>query len=220
MRGAGKEKDLGAEFGFGTTEGTLVLTNKRLIFACTNEREEDVPNATVLTPFGKISLFYSEVEDLEQIPAGAPNVFVPLAAISKVTGHKGELTRPSLEVEWQDDGGSHTRVFTETLTGRKTRNLNDWAPVISNLKAGTQRLVNVPPPPPLDTLEGKIVEVLSDMQEKGVFDIEETVESQYKLDLDPDDVQAACDRLVTKGLLVRNPELTDDAFYRKVSPLG
>lgn len=220
MREAGKEKALGAEFGFGTKEGTLVLTNKRLIFVCTNEREEDVPDPMGLNPYGKTTLFYSEVEDLEEIPSGAPNVFVSLDAISKVTGHKGELTRPSLEVEWQDDSGRHASVFTETLTGRKGRNLNDWAPVIANLKAGTQKLVSVPAPPPMDTLEGKVVEVLSDMQEKGTLTIEEAVETQYKLDLDPDDVQAACERLVTKGLLVRNPELTDDAFYRKVSPLG
>jgi hypothetical protein len=220
MRETGKEKGLGAEFGFGTMEGTLVLTNKRLLFACTNTREEDVPDPTGLNPYDKAMLFYSEVEDLAQVSTSAPNVFVSLEAVTKAAGHKGELSRPSLEVEWQDDTGRHTRIFTETLTGRKSRNINDWAPVIMNLKAGTQKLVSVPPAPPLDTLEGKIIEVLSDLQEKGALTIEEAVETQYKLDLDPDDVQAACERLVAEGLLARNPELTGDAFYRKVSPLG
>ena len=53
------------------------------------------------------------------------------------------------------------------------------------------------------------------MKEKGTLTIEEEVETEYKLDLDPDDVQSACDRLTTKGLLVRFSELTGDSFYRK-----
>jgi hypothetical protein len=220
MREAGTEKELQAEFGFGVKEGTLVLTSRRLIFVCTNERDESLPGESGLNPFGKIDLVYSEVEDLDSIPSAAPNVFVQLSAVSRVAGHKGDLSRPSLQVEWADANGKHSRIFTETLTGRKAWALNDWAPIIENLKAGRQKLVSVPPAPSTDMLEGKIVHVLSDMQEKGLFSIEEAVETEYKLELDPDDVQAACDRLVTEGLLVRNSELTGDAFYRRVSPLG
>jgi len=220
MREAGTEKELQAEFGIGVKEGTLVLTNRRLIFACTNERDENLPGEAGLNPFGKIDLVYTEVEDLDSIPSEAPNMFVPLSSISKVTGHKGDLGRPSLEVAWVDANGKHSCIFTETLTGRKARALNDWASAIDNLKAGKQKLVSVPPAPSTDTLEGKIIHVLSDMQEKGVFSIEEAVETEYNLKLDPDDVQAACDRLAEEGLLVRNSELTGDAFYRRVSPLG
>ena len=220
MREAGTEKELQAEFGIGVKEGTLVLTSRRLIFACTNERGENLPGESGLNPFGKIDLVYAEVEDLDSIPPEAPNVFVLLSSISKVTGHKGDLGRPSLEVAWNDAEGNHARTFTQTLTGRKAHSLNDWAPTIENLKAGKQKLVSVPPAPPTDTLDGKIIHVLSDMQEKGVFSIEEAVETEYGLELNPDDVQAACDRLTTEGLLVRNSELTGDAFYRRVSPLG
>jgi len=220
MREPGAEKQLQAEFGVGVKEGTLVLTNRRLIFACTNELDENLPGESGLNPFGKIDLVYAEVEDLSSIPSEAPNVFVELFTVSRVSGHKGDLSRPSLEVEWEDDSGKHSRIFTETLTGRKARRLSDWAPIIENLKAGKQKLVSVPAAPSTDTLEGKIIHVLSDMQEKGLFSIEEAVETEYKLELDPDDVQATCDRLVTAGLLIRNPELTGDAFYRRVSPLG
>ena len=220
MREAGTERELQAEFGVGVKGGTLVLTNQRLIFACTNERDEILPGESGLNPFGKIDLVYAEVEDLDSIPSGAPNVFVQLSTVSKAAGHKGDLGRPSLEVVWNDASGKHSRIFTETLTGRKTRALSDWAPIIENLKAGRQKLVSVPPAPSTDTLEGRIIHVLSDMQEKGLFSIEEAIETEYKLDLDPDDVQAACDRLATQGLLVRNSELTGDAFYRRVSPLG
>ena len=220
MREAGTEKEIQAEFGFGVKEGTLVLTNQRLIFACTNERDENLPGESGLNPFGKIDLVYSEVEDLDSIPSGAPNLFVQLPSISKAAGHKGDLGRPSLEVQWEDASGKHSRIFTETLTGRRAWPLNDWAPIIENLKEGRQKLVSVPRLPTTDTLEGKIVHVLSDMQEKGLFSIEEAVETEYNLELDPDDVQAACDRLATEGLLIRSSELTGDAFYRRVSPLG
>lgn len=220
MREAGTERELQAEFGIGVKEGTLVLTNKRLIFACANERDENLPGESGLNPFGKIDLVYAEVEDLDSISSGAPNVFVQLSTVSRATGHKGDLGRPSLQVDWDDASGKHARVFTETLTGRKARALSDWALIIENLKAGKQKLVSVPPVPSTDTLEGKIIHILSDMQEKGLFSIEEAVETEYKLELDPDDVQAACDRLAAEGLLVRNSELTGDAFYRRVSPLG
>ena len=220
MREPGTEKEIQAEFGIGVKEGTLVLTNRRLIFACTNERDENLPGESGLNPFGKIDLVYAEVEDLDSISSEVPNVFVPLSSISKVTGHRGDLGRPSLEVAWVDASGKHARTFTETLTGRKAHSLSDWALIIDNLKAGKQKLVSLPPAPSIDTLEGKIIHVLSDMQEKGVFSIEEAVETEYSLELDPDDVQAACDRLAAKGLLVRSSELTGDAFYRRVSPLG
>jgi hypothetical protein len=164
-------------------------------------------------------LLYSEVEDLDSIPNQPPNVFIPLVTAS-VKGHKGELGRPSLEVSWKDQTGSHSLVFTETLTGRRNRNLNDWAQVIENLKAGKQKLISTPPAPSVDTLKGKIMHVLSDMQEKGVLSIEQAVETEYNLNLDPDQVQTACDELTGDGLLARSPELAGDAFYRRISPLG
>jgi hypothetical protein len=62
--------------------------------------------------------------------------------------------------------------------------------------------------------------VLADMQEKGIFAIEDAVETEYKVDLDPDVVQSACDSLSSQNLLVRSPDSSGDAFYRRASPLG
>ena len=219
MRSGGGTKELEAEFGVGTIEGTLVLTNKRLIFACTNEKEEDLPGAP-LAPLSKFRLVYSEVEDLASIPASSPNIFVPITSVSLVAGHRGGVERPSLRLSWKDNDGDHTVVFTEGLIGRRKRNLNDWAPIITNLKAGTQKLAPLPSPPSTDSLEGQIVRVLSDMQEKGIFEIEEAVETEFKVDLDPDQVQAACDKLASQLLLVRFPDSSGDVFYRRASPLG
>ena len=81
-----------------------------------------------------------------------------------------------------------------------------------------RRLTNLPPS--IETLEGKILRVLGDMQDKGTFEIEEEVESEFKLDLDVDDVQKACEKLVLLGLVDKTPDASGDAFYRKRSPLG
>ena len=215
MRSAGTSKELEAEFGVGLKEGTLILTNKRLIFVCTNEKGEDLP----VGYFGDHMLLYSEVEDLDSIPEQAPNVFVPLEAASAV-GRKGGLGRPSLRVAWKDKGGSHDLTFTETLTGRRKRNLNDWATVMENIKNGTQKLSGLPKVPSTESLKGKVMHVLADMQEKGLMEIEEAVEGEYGIDLDPDEVQAACDDLSSQHLLERSQAREGDAYYRRASPLG
>ena len=215
MRLGGVSKEVEAEFGVGVTEGTLVLTSKRLIFVCTNEKGEDLP----IGYYGDHLLLYSEVEDLGSIPNQSPNIFIPLSAAS-ARGHKGEIGRPSLEVSWKDESGSHSAVFTETLTGRRKRNLNDWAPVISGIKDGSRKLVDLSSSPSTDTLEGKVMHVLSDMQEKGLLEIEEDVEGEYTVELDPDEVQGACDRLTSQHVLIRSPDSSGDVYYRRVSPLG
>jgi hypothetical protein len=215
MRLGGASKELEAEFGGGTKEGTLVLTNRRLIFVCTNERAEELP----VGYFGKHLLLYSEVQDLDSIPEQSPNVFILLATAS-VKGHKGVLGRPSLEVSWEDKSGQHSLVFTETLTGRRKRNLNDWASIIDGINKGSLKLVALPNPPSTESLEGKVMHVLADMQEKGLLEIEESVEDEYKIELDPDEVQTACDRLASDHLLVRYPDSSGDIFYRRASPIG
>ena len=215
LRAGGVSKELKAEFGVGVREGTLVLTSERLIFACTNDRGEELP----IGYYAEHLLLYSEVEDLASIPNHPPNVFIPLSAAT-ARGHKGELGRPSLEVSWKDEGGAHGLVFTETLTGRRKKNLNDWASVIQGIRDGTQKFAALPPTPSADSLEGKVLHVLADMQEKGVLEAEESVEGEYKVDLDPDEVQAACDRLASQRLLVRYLDPSGDVYYRRASPLG
>lgn len=214
MRTGGISKELKAEFGVGVKEGTLVLTSKRLIFVCTDDRGEELP----VGYFAEHLLLYSEVEDLAGIPNKTPNVFIPLQAAT-VRGRKGELGRPSLDVSWKDERGVHNLVFTETLTGRRRMNLDDWASAIERIRSGSQTLAAPPTLPPADSLEWKVIRALADMQEKGVLQIEETVEDEYHIELDPDVVQAACDRLSAQRLLVRYPDPSGDVFYRKASPL-
>ncbi|MGH2637941.1 MAG: hypothetical protein ACRDF4_01430, partial [Rhabdochlamydiaceae bacterium] len=99
--------------------------------------------------------------------------------------------------------------------------LKDWARVIDSLKAGTIK-IEYPkvPAPSSDTLEGKILYVLGDMQDKGMLEIEEQAEEYFKLELEPDDVETACKKLVSVGLVDAVDSESGDSFYRKRSPLG
>jgi hypothetical protein len=216
MRRAGKEKELEGGLG-GELEGTLVLTNRRLIFVCTDAREEDfkfMEGARVMR------LVYSDVEDLASIPHSGGNTFIPLSSISHVKGHSGPVERPSLDVKWQE-ATEEERVFIERLSGRSRRkNLNDWEAVIERLKAGNQKLVQLPRAPSTDTLDGKIMRALADMQRRGTFEVEEDTEKQFDVKLDPDEVEAACQRLANSGLLQKFPDKSGDVYYQKRSPLG
>ena len=214
MSMTGKRKELEADFGFGEVEGTLVLTDRRLIFVCTDEKMVELP-----VGFLESDLVFSEVEDIDQIPQKPPNVFVPISTIESVKPHGGRLERPGIELEW-DDGKAKRSALIVQGEERKGKGLRDWAPVIENLKAGRQKLVIIPQPPSMDTLEGKIARELSDMQEKGVLEIEGEVEDQFKVELDPDDVQTACDALASEGIIRRYPDSSGDVFYRRASPLG
>jgi hypothetical protein len=218
MRAEGATKELEAEFGIGVSEGTLVLTSNRLIYVCTNEKEDDLPVVTPST-FGEARVVYSDVEDIESVPKGPPNIFIPLVSVTGATGHKEGMERPSLRIRYLDGHGEHELVFVEMLTGQKARNLNDWAGIILNIREGRQTPSRLQDLPSLDTLEGKVIHVLADMQEKGMFAIEEQVETEFKVDLDPDEVQTACEHLADQGLVVRHPDSTGTVYYQRASLL-
>lgn len=219
MGGLGAKEELEEEFGIGEIEGTLVLTNKRLVFVCTNEQEVDIHIGYTPLPSTAHLLFF-DVEDLSEISQDPRNTSIPLSSITSATGHRGKVTKPKLEVRWTVGTVEKGAEFTEVLTGRRKKNLNDWAGVIQSLKKGSLNLIAVPKTPPIDTLEGKIVHVLSDMQEKGIFSIEEEVEEKFKISVDPDEIQAASDKLARDGAVDRFPDSGGDVYYRKRSPLG
>jgi len=210
MRKSGERQELEGGLG-GELEGTLVLTNHRLIFVSTNEKEDSLRG---------MRLVYSDVEELTSIPKTGSNFFIPLQSITSVKGHFGRLERPSLEVKWRD-GVEEGRVFVERLSGRsRRRNLNDWALVIERLKAGNQKFIQLPKAPAADTLDGRIMIILADMQRKGTFEVEQEAENRFNVQLDPDDVEAACKRLARTGLIEEIPDTSGDVYYRKRSPLG
>lgn len=218
-RAPGLRKGVEAAFGRGgETEGTLVLTDRRLVYVHGGEVEEDVEVGVA----SKKELFFSDVRGLDSMDMDEASVEIPLAKISKVAGHGGEAVAPKLEVRWTDSKGAQQAAeFVQQVTGgSRKKNLNDWARVVERLRAGSIKVKAVPAPPGEGTLEGKVMMVLADMQEKGPLEIEEEVEGRYKLDLDPDEVEAACDKLAAAGLVTKVSPKGEDPYYRKVSPLG
>jgi hypothetical protein len=218
-RGSGVRKGLEAAFGAGgETEGTLVLTDRRLVYVHGNEKEESIR----VGGFSAKRLYFSDVESLGSMQMDPASVAIPISKIVRATGHHGEAVAPKLEVSWTDDrGGAQTTEFVQQISGAsRRRNLNDWAAVIEKLKASQMKIKPLPPAPTADSLEARIMGVLGDMQEKGLMTIESEVEERHKVDLDPDDVEAACEKLVAAGLILKPSARYEDVYYRKASPLG
>lgn len=191
--------------------GTLVLTNKRVLFVAANAEED----------FGITSkaLRYADIEDLKSIKPDPSNLAIALESVEEVKSSSGLVRTPSLKIKYDTENKKVTAEFEQTIIGGRKKNLNDWAPVIEDLKSG-KRKISVPSGiPGRDSLEGKIYHVLGDLQEKGPFEIERQVEKEFKIDLDPDEVQSACDKLVSMGL---TEECGSNvlAAYRRISPLG
>ena len=218
-RGTGEKEPEGG-FGAGLLEGTLILTNKRLIFVTLAEAEEDLSEPTDFNPFGKLKLFYSDAEDLKSIPADPDNLIVPLISVTSVKGHRGNGAKPKLEVKWLEGRRERSTEFSQRLTGKRSRNLDDWARTMERLRKGKLSLVSLPEAPGLDTLEGQVLRVLSDSQEKGILTIGHLVEDAFKIDVDPNQVKVASEKLTSAGLVKRRRDSSGENFYHKRSPLG
>ncbi len=223
-RGVGIIQEVKSDLDVGRqTEGNLVLTNLRLVYVHGAGKEVDIPVGTI-DPFetlGRKRLFVSDVEDLDDIPSDPANITIRISSMAWVKGHHTPGLAPKLEVRWNEGGMVKVTEFVEQETGRsRRRNLNDWAPVIGRLKEGKQTITMLPRPPDGDTLEGRILLNLADMQEKGVLTIEGELEKKFNLDLDPDQVTEACGRLASQGLINRTTSNQEGPFYVKVSPLG
>jgi hypothetical protein len=213
-RGPGIRKGVEAAFGLGgETEGTLVLTDRRLVYVHGDEKEEDLRVGALSAK----RLYFSDVESLDSMSLDSESLEIPISEITDIAGHRSSAVAPKLEVRW----GGKTTEFVQQVTGStRSRNLSDWAAVVLKLKANQLKLDSLPAAPSDSTLDGRVVAVLGDMQQKGLLTIEEEVEERYRVDLDPDEVEAACERLVKSGLLRRFAPAGEDTSYQKVSPLG
>lgn len=205
----------------GKIQGTLILTNRRLLFVGANQQEN-----LLITPFPRNTgaLRFANVDDLKSISSDKLGVSVPLDELELEKGREHILLKPSLKIRWRDrqSGATMSAEFVEDIAGgSRKKDLKDWARVIDSLKSGKLKINKpVSPIPARDTLEGRVLYVMGDMQDKGVMQIEEEVEKKYGVDLDPDEVQAACSSLVSGGLLDIVEQIDGESFYRRRSPLG
>jgi hypothetical protein len=217
-RGPGARKGVEAAFGLGgETEGTLVLTDQRLVYVHGDEKEVDLR----IGAFSQKHLFFADVTDLDSMKLDSESLAIPIAKLTSVKGHGGPAIAPKLEVKWTDQKGeSRGAEFVQQVVGSSRRtNLNDWAKVIEKLKTKRLKIVPLPPAPASGTLEGRILGVLGDMQEKGPLTVEQEVEERFGVDLDPDEVEAACETLVKSGLAKKIVVRGEDTYYRRVSPI-
>ena len=222
-RGVGLLSGIEGAFEEKETEGTLVLTNKRIIYARGDTSEKiDIDVTGIrggLSPGWK-SIVYLDVDDLSDIKSDPANLSIEFERLSAVKGIKRMAQSPKLEIEW-NDGQKKRTEFIQEVTGKSRRkNLNDWAVVIERLRQGKQKIVDLPLPPEADTLEGRILRLLSDYEERGPLTIELELEKRYNAELELDEVQAACDKLVSTGLVSKTVPPGEEAYYAKVSPLG
>jgi hypothetical protein len=202
-------------------QGTLILTDKRLLLVAANKEEELDMNFRGGLQRRSGTLRFADVDDLKSIPDSKNNLSISLSSISHVSGSERILRPPILKVEWNDNAKMRHAEFSEEIMGGRKKDLRDWAKVIEGLRAGKIQITRPKADiPNQDTLGGKILSVLGDMQEKGTFEIEEEVETAFNVSLDPDQIEAACDTLVSQALLDVIPDNSGDKFYRKRSPLG
>ncbi len=218
-RGPGIRKGVEAAFGLGgETEGTLILTDRRLVYVHGDEKEEDLQ----IGALSKKRLFLADVDSLNSMKLDSASFEIPIPSIIKVSGHNGEAIAPKLEVKWTDKSGvvRETEFVQQITGGSRRKNLNDWPNVIEKLGAKEQKISVLPVPPDAGTLQGRILAVLGDMQDKGLLTIEDEVEERFGVDLDPDEVEEACQRLVAAGLVRKVAPQGEGPYFRKVSPLG
>jgi hypothetical protein len=223
-RGTGALQEL--EGGFDASkkesEGTLILTNNRLIYARgdTTEKLSRAGGFVGAIAGGSKSIVFLDADDLDDVKSDPANLWIELKSIVSVTGHKRMAQAPKLEVRW-NAGSERKTEFIQQITGSsRKKNLNDWAAVIERLKEGKQVFKPLPSAPDTATLEGRIYHLLSDYEDRGPLTIEDEVEKRYNIQLEPEDVEAACEKLVGQGLVEKTAVAGEAPFYEKVSPLG
>ena len=97
-RGPGIRKGVEAAFGLGgETEGTLVLTDRRLVYVHGNEKEVGLR----VGAWSAKRLFFSDVESLDSMPLDSASVEIPISKITKVVGHqwRGDRAQARGEVD-------------------------------------------------------------------------------------------------------------------------
>lgn len=201
--------------------GTLVLTDRRLLMVEANKEEElDLK----MGGFTKRSATfrYADIDDLDEVTSNPNNISIRLNSIVSAVGTEGILRPPELKISWRlESGVINNAVFTEELIGGRKKGLKDWARIILGVRDGTTKIQRpTMSTPSVDSLEGKVLHVLGDMQEKGVFEIEDETETEFKVDLDPDVVESACENLASTGFLDKTIDSSGEIFYRRKSPLG
>lgn len=183
-------------------EGTLFLTDRRLVFVAGQELDEG--------------------EDIQKMLDEADALSIPLDQVVTASGNRGIL-RQSLNIVWHNPPDSPSTTKTEFLQKNRPRNvaeaknaISEWVPqieetAVSEVKTEQEEMVRSSPS--WDQLDSKVLQALGDMKWKGFFQLERELEETYGASLDPDDLETSCKRLV-KGKLIEQDKY--GAFFKKL----
>jgi len=230
--------------------GTLILTNKRLVFMRGNKeiRIEVVPEiwrdiVPNIFPSGLPAILgFAEVYDTAEIPSQMtfPDVSIDLASIISATPERPvdvtSFRRSSrLVVSWNSSIETKIVEFEEHMSGRPRKiNLNDWGDVIMKIKSGyfdnlIRELINSRNSSQLEvnSIEANVYFLLGDLQSKSTVLLSKEMEERFATRIDFERIQQACDRLERLKLIAgtydtfwNDGDLDRPPFYRKYPPLG
>lgn len=186
-------------------EGSLVLTNRRLVFAA---------GKSTLTP-----------DEIKKVMQDRDAFSISLEQIANVTGNRGIL-RPSLQVIWRNAPEDQTTMRTDFIQNYRpktleeaTNGINEWVSAIEggaladgDLKSGESAAIV-----DQSELKSKVLEELGDMQWKGFFQIEKELREKFNLTPDPDLLEKVCAELVKEKRIEQDKY---GQFFRKTPASG
>jgi hypothetical protein len=181
-------------------EGTLTLTEKRLMFSAGPKFET------------------GDSQDRPETDSG--DLSIPLTSITSVLGKRGML-RPSLTVFWRDDesGNSSKTEFSQKSRHPPTsqeKNINEWDSEIRSMSLSEIATAQMKNSAQMnqDGIASKIVGILEEGQWKGFMQIERELEEKYGTQIDPDELEEECKKLVAEKVIEQDKV---GEFYRKRS---
>lgn len=186
-------------------EGTLYLTGNRLLFSTSEGTDEGDENFST----------EGSVPDLLSIASSPGAISIPLESIDSADGKKGTF-RPSLLVVWHNPPDNPETTKTEFVQKSKSKgneeifdesgDIDDWVPVIQELAAKRIAVIQSRSTSPDSIepggLESQILQILEKSESwTGFFRIEGDLEEREGKSLDPDLIDDALKKLVSKQLI-------------------
>jgi hypothetical protein len=205
-----QENDVLCRNSFVLLQGTLFLTDKRLVFTVAARDEAFFSNNAFSLEAGSDNV--SENSD--------KSLSIPLTSIVSAKGRKGML-RPSLEINWRDNE-QNEQIKTEFTqkTGHTSNSANadisGWAEEIQRLsaseieKAQDRNFLSLKND--TNSIEWDIMDVLDDSEWKGLFQIEKELKDTKGIKIDFEQLEGNCRKLVS-AKLAETDKIGE--FYRK-----
>lgn len=208
-------------------QGSLVLTNKRLLFIVGDrwKRDDGLP-PLMSTSLSDMGTNQSDKEDSSSndIPDNTNNFSIPLDRVESTVGRKGIL-KNTLFVRIRDQVTDELTTLEFNARVRPPSledpgNIDNWASWIEKAQTSTpEEFENTygekstqPSGYFREGLDHMIMDLLDDEEWKGLFQMGEELSLRYNESIDVDEIESACKALV-KQKLVEEDDMGE--FFRK-----